>query len=77
MSRIRKFIDIETAKLLAVTLVLSQLDYANSIFAGLPDTIFAMLQNVQNWAAKVVFCYSKYDSSTEALKALQTFKDQA
>jgi hypothetical protein len=70
ITKIRKCIDTETAKLLAVALVLSHLDYANSILAGLPDRSIALLQRVHNWAAKMVLLRSKYDSSTAALKEL-------
>ena len=70
ISQIRKFIDISTAKLLASALVLSHLDYSNSILCGLPGNAINRLQRVQNWAAKVVLGLSKYDSSREALRSL-------
>jgi len=68
--KIRKFLDLSTAKLLASALVLSHLDYANSILCGLPDTAIGQLQRVQNWAAKVVLQRSKYESSMDALQTL-------
>jgi hypothetical protein len=67
---IRPFIDTDTAKILATSLVLSHLDYANSILSGLPKSTIAKLQRIQNWAAKVVLCSRKYDSSSNALKVL-------
>lgn len=70
LSQIRPFIDIDTAKLLACSLILSQLDYANSILCGLPCSSIKRLQRVQNWAAKVVLQRCKYDSSKDALKIL-------
>ena len=70
ISSIRHFIDKETAKTLASSLVLSHLDYANSVLCGVPKTSLAKLQRCQNWAAKVVLCKGKYDSSTDALKSL-------
>ena len=70
ISNIRHFIDLDTAKLLACSLVLSHLDYANSILSGLPASTIARLQRVQNWAAKMVLRRGKYESSTEALKSL-------
>ena len=48
ISNIRQFIDLDTAKLLASSLVLSHLDYANSILCGLPSSTIARLQRVQN-----------------------------
>ena len=70
IGNIRHFIDLDTAKLLASSLVLSHLDYANSILCGLPSSTIARLQRVQNWAAKMVLRRGKYDSSTDALKTL-------
>ena len=70
LRQIRPFIDIDTAKMLASSLVLSHLDYANVVLSGLPSKCIGKLQRVQNWAAKVVLCRSKSDSSKEALKQL-------
>ena len=70
ISMIRRYIDVNTAKQLASALVLSHLDYSNSILCGLPNSTIMMLQRIQNWAAKVVLKMSKFDSSTEALKHL-------
>ena len=70
ISNIRNFIDIETAKILVSSLVLSHLDYSNSILCGLPETTLNKLQRIQNWCAKVVLCRTKYDSAKDALKML-------
>ena len=51
-------------------LVISHLDYCNSIFAGLLYVSINQMQRVQNLAAKVVLGKSKRDSSTECLSAL-------
>lgn len=53
ISAIRKYVDVETAKQLATALVLTHLDYANSILSGLPKGSISHLQKIQNWAAKV------------------------
>jgi hypothetical protein len=42
---------LDTAKLLAIALVLSHLDYANGILTGLPECSLNLLQYVQNWVA--------------------------
>ena len=60
----------ETAHMLIRGLVMSHMDYCNAIFAGLPNVLLKILQNVQNIAAKLVLGYNKYDSSTMALKTL-------
>ena len=67
IASIRRFIDLDTAKLLASSLVLTHLDYSNSILCGLPKKSLMNLQRIQNWAAKVVLHRDKYSSSTEAL----------
>ena len=51
-------------------LVVSHLDYCNSILAGILDVSINQMQRVQNLAAKVVLGKSKRDSATECLSAL-------
>ena len=60
----------ESTHILVRGLVTSHLDYCNVIFAGLPKVLLKLLQKVQNIAAKLVLGYSKYDSSTLALRTL-------
>ena len=48
-------------------LVVSHLDYCNSILAGVPKVTLNQLQQVQNMAAKVTLGCDKYTSSTKAL----------
>ena len=50
-------------------LVISHLDYCNSILPGLPDASITQMQRVKNLAAKVVLGKSKGDSATECLSA--------
>ena len=69
ISQFRKFINIKIAKQLACALVLSHLDYSNSILCGLPANSIKPLQSVQNWAARV-FNKTKYYSAEMALKEL-------
>ena len=54
----------------AYILVISHLDYCNSMFAALPAFRMNLLQWVQNAAAKLVLGWSKYASATDALKHL-------
>lgn len=70
IANIRRFIDIDTAKMLATSMVLSHLDYSNSALCGLPKKALKQLQRIQNWAAKVVLLKDKYSSSKDALKML-------
>ena len=51
-------------------LVISHLDFCNSIFMGLPKQEINRMQKIQNPAAKLVLNCGKYSSSTAALKTL-------
>ncbi|XP_073768781.1 uncharacterized protein [Danio rerio] len=53
--KIRPFLSEHAAQLLVQALVLSKLDYCNSLLAGLPANSIKPLQLLQNAAARVVF----------------------
>ena len=55
---------------LVLEIVMSHLDYSNTIFSGLPEKDLANLQRIQNAGAKLVLQKSKSDSATECLHAL-------
>ena len=67
---IRKYLDRDTATQLTVSLCLANLDYANSLLIGLPDSSIKLMQKVPNMAAKVVLHLKKHDSSTQDLREL-------
>ena len=67
---IRKFLTVESCKTLVRNLVINHLDYANSLYYGLPQSELQRLQRVQNIAAKLVLGRSKYSSTSEAMKSL-------
>ena len=54
ISKIRTFISEDIAKKLVTTLVLSKLDYCNSLFAGVHDVTLKRLQIAQNSAARMI-----------------------
>ena len=60
----RDFLTIDVTTKLMISLVLSKLDYCNSLLAGLPDFQINKLQRVQNIAAKIIFRKRKYDHVT-------------
>ena len=66
----RKYMTVEVASQLMVSLVLSKIDYCNSLLAGLPDNLLNKLQRVQNCAAKVCLNKKKYDHVTPLLITL-------
>ena len=67
---LRKYLTTESCKTLVQSLVISHLDYSNTIFVDLPASTLKHAQRIQNYAAKVVLKRKKYDSATEALHDL-------
>ena len=51
-------------------LVITHLDYCNSILVGLPEVSMNQMQRVQNLAAKVILGKLKMESASECLMAL-------
>ena len=67
--KIRKYLSQDTAKIITYALVISHLDFSNSLLYGLPECTLHKLQIIQNQAAKVVL--ANWDiSSFEALRTL-------
>ena len=64
------FLTTETCHTVVRGIVCSHLDYANAIFAGLPECEISKLQRVQNIAAKFVLNRIWYDSSEQARREL-------
>ena len=60
----------ETAKLLALALIISHLDYTNAIPNGLPNCDIDKMQRIQNMAVKMVLGAPKYSSPMECMKEL-------
>ena len=73
----RKYLSQEVASQLMVSLVLSKMDYCNSLLSGAPKSLINKLQRVQNCAAKVCLNKRKYDSVTPLLKELHWLPVQA
>ena len=70
IKRLRPSLTVEAANILVMGLVISHLDYANSILIGIPDVTIKQLQRVQNIAAKVVLQADKYASPRQCMKNL-------
>ena len=65
--RTRPFLTREAAQLLVQVLVISRLDYCNSLLAGLPVSAIKPLQRIQNVAARLVFNLPKFSHVTPLL----------
>ena len=70
IKQLRRVLPQEAAHILVRGLVISHLDYCNSMFAGLPTCRINRLHQVQNTAAKLVLGWSKCASATDALQHL-------
>ncbi|KAI4881670.1 hypothetical protein NFI96_009110 [Prochilodus magdalenae] len=68
--RIRSFLSQEATQLLVQSLVISRLDYCNSLLAGLPLRAIRPLQLVQNAAARLIFSLPKFTHVTPLLRSL-------
>ena len=70
IGRIRKYLTNENLKLLVNALVISRLDYCNSILYGLPKRELDKLQRVQNTAARLITGTKQYDHIKPAFQKL-------
>ena len=54
IGRIRKLLDEDSVKVLVQSLIISHLDYCNSLLLGVPNQTLDRLQKVQNRAARLI-----------------------
>ena len=69
MRHVRDSLSDDVAKIVAVSIVTTRLDYCNSVF-GMLAKIFARLQRVQNTLARVLLHKRKFDHITPSLMEL-------
>ena len=70
ISNVKQYLTMDSIKTVVSALILARLDYCNALLAGLPDVLINKLQRVQNRAARLILDKSKFESSTEMLRAL-------
>ena len=71
LSKVRPYITYKAASSIAVCLILSKLDYCNSLLSGLPPKQIKRLQAVQNAAARTVMKCKKTDHITPILRRIR------
>ena len=76
ISKIRHFLDKNTTKILMHALVLSKIDYCNSLLLSNPKYNLDKLQHAQNIACKIIHTTGKYDSITPLLMDLHWLKEK-
>ena len=67
--RIRPLLTQKAVQVLVQALVISRLDYCNSLLAGLPARAIRPLQLIQNAAARLVFNQPKFSHTTPLLRS--------
>ena len=70
ISSIRKYITTKVAQTLIQSMVISHIDYGNSLLYGISEQLLTKLQRVQNAAARVIRGYTKYDHISKGLMQL-------
>ena len=70
ISRICKYLTPEAPSTLVPMLIMSRLDYCNSVLYGLPTTLLNELQLFLNSAAHLTLCINKFEHITPALRKL-------
>ena len=70
ISRIRKYIDVDTCHAAVRALVLSRLDYCNSLLSGLKQSDIDRLQRLQNQAARIIYTQPRHCHASPLLQQL-------
>jgi hypothetical protein len=67
---VRRYVSVPVIRAMVTSLVLSRLDYCNSVLQGIPAVHIRRLQSVLNSAARLVFHLRRHDHITDALICL-------
>ena len=67
---VRRYVSAPVIQTMLTSLVLSRLDYCNSLLYGIPAVHLRRLQSVLNAAARLVYNLKRYDHVTDALICL-------
>ena len=70
IGRIRKYLSYDDRKSIVQAVIMSRIDYCNSLLVGVPAVQLSKLQRLQNAAARLVSNVAKYDHITPTLVKL-------
>ena len=70
IANIRPYLTFEATKTLVTALVLSKIDYCNSLYYNLSDNLLYKLKKVQNASARVIYQSKKQDHITPLMQEL-------
>lgn len=70
IGHLRPYISQDTARTLVRSLVISRIDYCNTLLYGLPNTMIMKLQKIQNCAARMIFRLRKRSHITPCMITL-------
>ena len=70
LASIRRYLTSTATSTLVTDLVLSRIDYCNSLLFGSTHDVTSHLQRIQNYAARVILCHPMSSSTTIHLKSL-------
>ena len=74
LSRIRKFLNTKQMTMLVQAVILSSLDYCNSLYSGCSQSIMNQLQVIQNRACRLIFGLKKRDDVIDKMMSLHWLK---
>ena len=67
IKRISRYLSYDDRKSIVQVVIMSRIDYCNSLLVGVPSTQLSKLQRLQNAAARLVSNVAKYDHITSTL----------
>ena len=67
IAKVRKFLTIDATKCLVQALIVSRVDYCNSVLSGISRVNMRKLQLIQNAAARLIYRKKKFDHITPVL----------
>ena len=67
IKRISRYLSYDDRKSIVQAVIMSSIDYCNSLLVGVPSTQLSKLQRLQNTVARLVSNVAKYDHITPTL----------